>query len=89
MAMYPLPKINTLPDTLPDDGSINLSLDQGSPVFHASTAVQERIEDLLYKQQMGTLTQAEEEELDQYEEIDDYLSHLNRVVRNIQQEQNH
>lgn len=87
--MYPLPKLRTLPVTLPDDGSINLSLEQGSPVFRASTAVQERVEDLLYKQQMGTLTQAEEEELDQYEEIDDYLSQLNRAVRNSQQEQNH
>jgi hypothetical protein len=63
-------------------------LDQDSFVFHASTAVQEPVEDLLHNQQMGILTQAEEE-LDQYEEIDDYLSHLNRVMRNLQQKQNH
>jgi uncharacterized protein YnzC (UPF0291/DUF896 family) len=34
------------------------------------------------KQQAGTLTEEEAEEVDRYEEIDDYLSFLNRLVRN-------
>jgi uncharacterized protein YnzC (UPF0291/DUF896 family) len=49
----------------------------------ASRIVQSRIEALLAKQQDDTLTPAEEEELDCYEEIDDYLSFVNRTVRNI------
>ncbi len=87
--MYPLPRLNALPKSLPIEGAISLTLEQGSPVFRASTAVQKRIHTLLDKQQNQSLTPAEQVELDRYEEIDDYLSHLNRVVRNMLQEQNH
>src|SRR5437762_7053094 len=51
----------------------------------ASAAVQTRISELLEKQKSNALTEAEESELMDYEEIDDYLSHVNRVIRNLSQ----
>jgi uncharacterized protein YnzC (UPF0291/DUF896 family) len=49
--------------------------------------VQKRIATLLRKQQESKLSAEETEELKGYEEIDDYLSFLNRVVRNLLQGQ--
>jgi hypothetical protein len=72
-----------LPASLPLEGAVRLELQDGVPVFRASTAVQRRITTLLRKQQKATLSAAEATELDQYEELDDYLSFLNRVVRNV------
>jgi hypothetical protein len=46
-----------------------------------------RIETLLFKKQNSQLNPDEEQKLDRYEEIDDYLSFLNRVVRNLFQAQ--
>lgn len=83
----PLPKLNRLPLTMPDDGTVVITLQEGVPVFRASRKVQQRIHTLLDKEKMGRATQAEQEELDRYEEIDDYLSHLNRLVRNLSHEQ--
>lgn len=80
-----LPKLQKLLVMMPGDGVINIRLEKGVPVFRASGAVQERIQSLLYKQQAGDLTLTDSEELDRYEEVDDYLSHLNRVVRNLLQ----
>lgn len=85
----PFPKLDQLPATLPDDGAINMALENGVPIFRASTMVQTRIEQLLTRQQTRPLTAVEEEELDQYEDIDDYLSHLNRLVRNLVEASNH
>ena len=51
-------------------------------IFRASHHIQERIEDLLNKQQETPLTEIEEQELDSYAEIDDYLSFVNRMIRN-------
>ncbi len=76
-------KIPQLPETMPDDGAISITLVDGIPVFRAANAVQERILYLLDKQKDKTLTSVEEQELDQYEEIDDYLSYLNRITRNL------
>jgi uncharacterized protein YnzC (UPF0291/DUF896 family) len=42
---------------------------------------------LLTKKQDVGLTEREEEELERYEEVDDYLSFFNRVVRNLLQTQ--
>ena len=81
--VQPFPKLRGLPSTLPVEGAIRIELQEGVPVLRASRAVQDRIETLLRKQQEGKLTPEEEEELDRYEEIDDYLSFLNRVVRNL------
>ncbi|MCG2769462.1 MAG: hypothetical protein L6435_13940, partial [Anaerolineae bacterium] len=35
------------------------------------------------KQKASRLSAEEEQELDRYEEVDDYLSFLNRIVRNL------
>jgi hypothetical protein len=83
MQSYPLPNLKKLSKSMPNDGAISMTLEEGVPVFRASTQVQE----LLTHQQEDQLTSEEVEELDRYEEIDDYLSHLNRVVRNLLQSQ--
>lgn len=79
------PKLQNLPATLPIDGAVRIELEEGVPIFRASSFVQTRIETLLLKQQTSVLNPDEEQELDRYEEIDDYLSYLNRVVRNLSQ----
>jgi hypothetical protein len=76
-----LSKLQTLPKTLPDEGVICLELQEGIPVFRASNAVQARIEALLEKQRIA-ITSEDEEELDAYEAMDDYISLVNRTVRN-------
>ena len=82
-----LPKLHSLPTTLPLEGAVRIELEEGVPIFRASETVQARIETLLEKQQTQQLSQQEEQELDAYEEIDDYLSLLNRLVRNLPQPQ--
>ena len=77
------PTINNLPRSLPQDGAINLELEGGVPVLRASPATRNRVEDLLQKQKDSPLTSDEEQELGQYEDIDDYLSYLNRLTRNL------
>jgi hypothetical protein len=84
-SIYPLPKLHHLPASLPLDGAVRLELQNGLPVLRASTAVQRRITALLRKQQGTALSPEETDELDRYEEIDDYLSFLNRIVRNLLQ----
>jgi hypothetical protein len=80
---YPLPKLNKLPATMPDDGAISLVLQEGAPVFRASNRVRRRIQALLDKDKEQGLTAVETEELNRYEAVDDYLSHLNRLARNL------
>ena len=77
------PKLQRLPVTLPLEGAVRIELVEGVPIFRASSVVQERIETLLFEQQISQLTPDEEQELDSYEEMDDYLSFLNRIVRNL------
>ena len=77
-----LPTLRHLPASLPLEGAVRLELQDGVPVLHPSTVVQRRIATLLRKHQQGTLSPAETTELDQYEDLDDYLSLLNRLVRN-------
>lgn len=86
--MISLPTLQKLPTTLPLEGAITIEIQEGTPIFRASTSVQNHIENLLIKQQNTELTPEEQQELDSYEEIDDYLSLLNRLVRNIAQNQN-
>jgi hypothetical protein len=84
MLVHPsLPPLHHLPDSLPLDGAVRIELESGVPIFRASATVQNRILMLLEKQQLEALTEAEEQELDAYEEIDDYLSFVNRTIRNI------
>lgn len=83
--MQSLPRLQKLPTLLPLEGAVRIELEEGVPVFRASDVIQARIEDLIMKQSSGELSAAEEKELDRYEEIDDYLSFVNRVVRNLTQ----
>jgi len=78
-----LPTLQNLPTTFPIDGAVRIELAEGIPIFKASTTVQERIEALLNKQQSESLTLEENQELDRYEAIDDYLSFVNRTIRNL------
>ena len=80
-----IPRLNRLPETWLRDGAVHLELEQGIVIFRASAAVQTRITELLDKQRSNTLTEAEERELTDYEEVDDYLSHINRLIRNFSQ----
>ncbi len=85
--IQPVPVLNGLPVTLPREGAVDIELDHGMLIFRVSQIAQERIEDLLLKQRESGLTSDEEQELDQYEEVDDYLSYLNRLIRNLVQAQ--
>lgn len=85
--VHPFPRLRSLPVTLPVEGAIRIELQEGIPIFRASASVQDRVETLLRKQRESGLMAEEVEELDRYEEIDDYLSFLNRVVRNLLQAQ--
>ena len=76
-------KLDRLPETLQAEGAIHLELVEGIPIFRASDRVQNRIENLLSKQKESNLNSEEEKELDNYEELDDYLSLVNRTVRNL------
>jgi hypothetical protein len=78
-----LPPLNALPAFLPLEGAVRIELQSGIPIFRASGNVQSRIESLLDKQKFEGLTELEEQELDAYEEVDDYLSFVNRTIRNL------
>jgi hypothetical protein len=80
--MVTLPKLDHLPENL-HDGTITMRLEEGVPIFTASRLVHERIQELLGKEKSNHLTKRELDELDTYEDIDDYLSYVNRVVRNM------
>jgi hypothetical protein len=83
VTIRPLPRLCVLPTTLPLEGAVRIELEEGVPVFRASNSIQARIEELLLKQREAGLTVEDKEELDRYEEIDDYLSFVNRVIRNL------
>jgi hypothetical protein len=76
-------KLQHLPTSLPIEGAVRIDLEEGILVFRASSTVQNHIEELLAKQQTAPLNPEEEQELDCYEEIDDYLSFVNRTFRNL------
>jgi hypothetical protein len=83
MPIPSLPKLDSLPNNLPIEGAIRIELEEDIPILRASSIVLHRIEQLLAKQQDIALSPEEEQELDSYEEIDDYLSFVNRTMRNI------
>jgi len=78
-----LPKLDRLPASLPIEAAVRIELEEGIPIFRATVTVQSWIEELLVKQQQSSLSEDEEQELDRYEQIDDYLSFVNRTVRNL------
>jgi hypothetical protein len=57
-------------------------MSNGLPIFRTLPAIQNRVEDLLEQQQRQALTNDEQRELSEYEELDDFLSLVNRLVRN-------
>ena len=75
--------LDNLPPTFPKEEAIRMEIVEGTPILKASQKVQTRIENLLLKQQTTRLNPQEEEELDHYEELDDYLSFVNRTIRNL------
>jgi hypothetical protein len=81
--MFSFPKFDYLPKTMRSEGAVTIELVEGVPIFRAASIIQRRIEALLDKQKASRLNAAEEEELARYEEIDDYLSYVNRLVRNL------
>ncbi|MCP6758349.1 MAG: hypothetical protein NHB32_06110 [Fischerella sp. CENA71] len=81
-------KLSHLPNSLPLDGAVRIELVEEVLIFRASSLVQGRIEALLIKQKESALTSDEEKELDEYEELDDYLSFVNRVIKNSSLTQN-
>jgi len=62
-----------------------LHSDDAISILRASPSVQTRIEDLLNKARHVPLSEIEEAELDAYAEVDDCLSLLNRIIRNLQE----
>jgi hypothetical protein len=83
MTIPSLPKLHSLPSNLPIEGAVRIELEEGIPIIRVSGIILDRIEQLLRKQQDIALSPEEEQELDSYEEIDDYLSFVNRTMRNI------
>jgi hypothetical protein len=82
-----VPTIHGLPISLPREKAVEIDVEQGVMLFRVSKKAQDRIERLLGKQKKTKLNRSEETELDRYEEIDDYLSFLNRLTRNLAENQ--
>jgi hypothetical protein len=82
-----VPILGDLPATLRRQGAISLDMEEGVVVLRASKIVLNRIESLLRKNRTSELTSAEQREMEQYEQIDDYLSLLNRLSRNLARSQ--
>ena len=80
--VHSIPKLRSLPASLPLEGAIRIELEEGVPVLRASSFVQKQVNTLLLKERESGLSAQESKEFDRYEEIDDYLSLLNRLVRN-------
>ena len=78
-----LPGLKFLPKSLPLEQAVRIELKEGVPIFKASSSIQNRIEKLLFKLRELSLTGEEDRELSLYEELDDYLSFANRIMRNI------
>ncbi|MBF2056427.1 MAG: hypothetical protein IGQ45_04195 [Cyanobacterium sp. T60_A2020_053] len=70
------------------EGIISIQIIENIPILRASSAINNRINELIEKQKESELNLQEEEELDCYEEIDDYLSFINQTIRNLNLEKN-
>lgn len=80
---YPIPKLEALPPSFPAEGALNIKIKEGIPVIKSSSKIQNRIERLINRQKRGELSQDEIDQFDYFEQIDDYISLLNRITRNI------
>jgi hypothetical protein len=81
--IQPMPRKLKLPKGLPRENAVRIETHEGTPFFQASNKVQKRIEHLLEKQRDEGLSKEEDEELNRYEAMDDYMSLLNRLARNV------
>ena len=77
-----IPKLHHLPSSPARKNAVEVKLEKEVLIFRSSKFTQIRIEDLLNKQKVVGLSESEKNELQEYEEIDDYLSYLNRLTRN-------
>jgi hypothetical protein len=69
--------LHRLPNSLSSEGSIGIELVKGLLVFRISTKIQERIETLIAQKTESALTSEEATELEQYQELVDYLNLVN------------
>lgn len=74
------PKIHELPNIPQNKSLVAIEVIEGVLFFRASEFSQNQIENLLSKQKASKLTDTEETELNLYEDLDDYLSFLNRLT---------
>ncbi|MBK8256407.1 MAG: hypothetical protein IPK82_27530 [Polyangiaceae bacterium] len=74
--------LKAIAGALPIDTAVRIELVEGVPIFRAPPPVQERIELLLERERTVALNPDEAQELTRYEELDDFLSLVNRLVRN-------
>lgn len=81
-AIQPILNLQQIPQRLPLETAIRIELQEGVPVMRATNKLQQRIEDLLHKQREFRLTNREQGEIERYEALDDYLSFVNRLIRN-------
>ena len=73
--------LHRLPNSLPSDGSIGIELVKGLLVFRISTKIQEPIETLIAQKTESAFTSEEATELEQYQELVDYLNLVNETMR--------
>ncbi len=74
--------LQVLMNTLPIENGASLDLYEGVPVFRAPRPLVTRAHELLEEKQTRKLSPHEEQELDRFEGLDDFLSLVNRLVRN-------
>ena len=73
--------LHPLPNSLPLKGSIGIELVKGLLVFRISTKIQEQIETLIVQKTESALTSEEATELEQYQELVDYLNLVNETMK--------
>ena len=73
-------KLERLPKTLPIEGAVRIELAKGVLIFRASRLFEERIEILKAQKNESELTSEESQELEDYEELNNYLSWVNRTI---------
>lgn len=76
------PALEALLESLPIDASVRIELVEGIPIFRAPPHVRARIEELLDQRETAALNADERQELIRYEELDEFLALVNRLVRN-------
>lgn len=65
------------------ESAVRIEISEGIPILKASLPIQNRIEDLLFKQRESSLTEDENKELLLYEELNDYLTFTNLITQNM------